>query len=79
MRNCPACEFEFKILAVNGLKLPALAPIVCERCGEVSLYVDGVVRVMSPAELDAVKRSPSWEFIDRVQKFIQQHNAERAN
>lgn len=61
--NCPHCVFKFKILIANG-ELPRIAPILCESCGEVSILVDGAIRVMKSSEREALKGSPAWtEFI----------------
>lgn len=72
--NCPYCDFRFKVLAMNtrALALPDVAPLVCEKCGEVSLLIDGrPPRKVTVGELSALKESPAWrEMIAPVKKLI---------
>lgn len=52
--NCPHCNFEFKVLGMHGSttgSLPAVAPIICERCAEISLLAFGEVLKATDAQL----------------------------
>jgi len=44
----------------GGFPLPDVAPLVCERCAEVSLVELGKIRKVTPVELEALKQSPAW-------------------
>ncbi len=73
--NCPHCDFHFKALLVNDDQLPALAPIVCESCGEVSLLENRTVRRLQPAELEDLKGAPVWR--DFIEPALAAINAQR--
>lgn len=67
--NCVYCDFKFNFLAANG-DIPAIAPVLCESCGEVALLLNGKLRKMSPAELEAVKKSEAWKTIEQFQLAV---------
>ena len=70
---CPYCGFHFKVIAVNAKAIPAVAPIICERCAKVGLLVEGVARATTAEELAAIKQSPAWaELLEPLQQMILQ-------
>ena len=78
--NCPRCGFRSEILAVNDEELPALAPIVCESCGQVSIYENGTMRIPTPSQMRAIKESRAWrDFIEPISKIIRDSKAPAAD
>lgn len=66
--KCPHCNFKFKVLSVNATSMPQMVPILCEHCGDVSLYFNGTVRKMTEQEITEVKKSPAFKnFIQPMQ------------
>lgn len=45
----------------NSQQLPPIAPIICERCAEIGLIVNGEIRKATDHEVEAIKLSPSME------------------
>jgi hypothetical protein len=77
--HCPYCGFWFRTLAVNAREVPALAPIVCESCGEVGLLENGVGRKLAPGEMEALKQSPAWkEFLEPALEIINKERGKRS-
>lgn len=65
MANAEEGTVEGEIL--EGMKL---APIICERCGIVSLLDHSTVRKLTQPEYVAIQISPAWAFIEQVQEII---------
>ncbi len=61
--RCPYCDFHFKVLAVNASEIPDLCPAICEECGGISLYCNGVFAKATEHEIAAIKQSPAWKSI----------------
>lgn len=70
MLNCPKCNLEFKLLLANHNEIPDCAPILCERCLEVGLFIDGVLRTPTEAEFHYIKQSEAWKVIERARDTI---------
>jgi hypothetical protein len=69
--NCPYCNFHFKKLAINDDAVPSLAPLVCESCGEISLFTNRTVRKVNDEELAAIKTSPAYkEHLQPIQQMV---------
>lgn len=65
---CPYCKLTFSLLVVNQATAACRGPIVCQNCGDISFLECGTVRLLSPCELDQVKRSPAWHnFLEPMQ------------
>lgn len=72
--NCPYCDFHFKVFAVNSAtEIPEVAPLVCEGCTKVSILKDGQLYTLTPEQLEIVKQSPAWEFIEKAQAIIRRN------
>lgn len=61
--NCPYCDFHFKVLLANEREIPPVAPVVCEKCGEVSLLIEGEIRKASDEEIRVLKTAPCWKSV----------------
>ena len=68
---CPHCGFHIRVLVSNATKLPAVAPLICEGCAEISLIIDGLLSTITPAQMAVIKLSPAWRaMIAPAQKII---------
>lgn len=63
--NCPYCEHEFKLFIGNTKVMPDIAPCVCEKCGNISMYDGGVLYRLNSEQIEHLKQAPLWkEFIE---------------
>jgi hypothetical protein len=50
------------VLASNGvLASDTIAPILCESCAQIGLFIDGTVRQATPQELIWIEKSPAFK------------------
>ncbi len=77
--RCPYCGFRFGAFAVNADEFPALAPIVCESCGQVGLLENRVARKLADGELEQLKLAPVWkEFLEPALEIIEREKGKRS-
>jgi len=71
--NCPYCDFHFGLIVANGAVVPELAPGICENCASVFLVLRGVPRQLREGELEALKKSPAWKFLQKAKEVINKY------
>lgn len=70
--NCPNCDYHFTRMSVSGgTEIPPVTPVLCEKCCEVCLLVQGTLRKATDEELAMIKMSPAWhEVLGPVQTAL---------
>jgi hypothetical protein len=70
--ECPYCHIKFKAMVANAKAdiRTVTAPVVCQQCSIVSLLENGTVRKLAQPEMDELKQSPAWEFIQNAIEAI---------